>query len=76
MNVKSFIQSAEYQEFKAFIMAQMVDKPIEVKTDGKSAEVIALEYKACELAGKKILKAIKRFERLVPKEIKPAIPFR
>ena len=73
MNVKAFIASQDYQDFKAFIMAQLVDKPIEVKTDGKTAEIIALEYKACELAGKKIAKAIKRFERLVPKEIKPVV---
>lgn len=65
MNANSFIKSSEYQEFKQFMLSQFTDKPFELKTEGKSAEIIALETKASELAAKKLLKGIRRFERLV-----------
>ena len=76
MNVASFIKSSEYQEFKAFIFREIKDRAIEVKTDGKTADVIALECKSSELAAKKINKAIKSFERSVGSTKKIIQPFR
>jgi hypothetical protein len=65
MNANSFSKSSEYQEFKKFMLSQFIDKPFELKTEGKSADIIALETKASELAAKKLLKGIRRFERMV-----------
>lgn len=63
INYNIFLKSEEWKEIKSFLKDEIVDKPLYVKTEGKTAEVIALEYKASELAGKKIDKAIKRLER-------------
>lgn len=64
MNAKSFFQTKEYKEFKDFMLSEFKDKPFNIKTEGKSADVIALETKASELACAKLLKGIKKFERL------------
>ena len=64
MNYQSLIKSAEWLEIKEFIKSEIIDKPLDIKTDGLSAERIAVEVLASQLATKKVLKVIAKMERL------------
>lgn len=64
MNYQSLIKSKEWLEIKEFIKSEIIDKPLDIKTDGLSAERIAVEVLASQLATKKVLKVIAKMERL------------
>ncbi len=64
MNYQSIVSSKEWSEIKDFIKSEIIDKPLDIKTDGLSAERIAIEVLASQLATKKILKVIAKMERL------------
>ena len=64
MNYQSITKSAEWLEIKDFLKSEIIDKPLDIKTDGLSAERIAIEVLASQLATKKILKAVAKMERL------------
>lgn len=64
MNYQSLVKSKEWQEIKDFIKSEIIDKPLEIKTDGLSAERIAIEVLASQIATKKVLKVIAKMERL------------
>jgi len=64
MNYQSITKSAEWLEIKDFIKSEIIDKPLDIKTDGLSAERIALEVLASQMATKKVLKVIAKMERL------------
>ena len=64
MNYQSLVKSAEWLEIKDFLKSEIIDKPLDIKTDGLSAERIAIEVLASQLATKKILKAVAKMERL------------
>ncbi|OQA77489.1 MAG: hypothetical protein BWY30_01083 [Tenericutes bacterium ADurb.Bin239] len=64
MNYQSLIKSKEWLEIKDFLKSEIIDKPLDIKTDGLSAERIAIEVLASQLATKKILKAVAKMERL------------
>ncbi len=63
MNIKSFIETKEYQELKNTMLDEFSNKIVKIKTDGKTNEMIATELKAMEIASKKLLLALSRFER-------------
>lgn len=69
MNFQSLVKTGDWQEVKAFIKAEIIDKPLEIKTEGLSAERIALEVLASQIATKKIMKVINKIERLGGKTI-------
>lgn len=69
MNFQSLVTTGDWQEIKAFIKAEIIDKPLEIKTEGLSAERIALEVLASQIATKKIMKVINKIERLGGKTI-------
>ena len=69
MNFQSFIKTGEWQEVKAFFKDEIIDKPLDIKTEGLSAERIALEVLASQLATKKIIKLINKIERLGNKTV-------
>lgn len=69
MNFQSLVTTGDWQEVKAFIKAEIIDKPLEIKTEGLSAERIALEVLASQIATKKIMKVINKIERLGGKTI-------
>ena len=64
MNYQSLVKTKEWLEIKDFIKSEIIDKPLDIKTDGLSAERIAIEVLASQLATKKILKAVAKMERL------------
>lgn len=70
MITKGFIESTEYQEFKSILTDVLQNKPINLKTEGKTNEMIAREVTAYEIAAKMVERAIKRFERQVGTPIK------
>ena len=69
MNYKSLIKSQEWQDVKSIFQAELIDKPLGIKTEGKSIEMIALEVRASQLACEKVLKIVKKVERLGNKEV-------
>ena len=75
INFSSFVKSPEWQEIKSYFQDEVFDKPLEVETKGMTSEVIALEYKARELAAKIIKKTLNKFERKAGTPIKKATPF-
>jgi len=64
MNYQSLVKTKEWLEIKDFLKSEIIDKPLDIKTDGLSAERIAIEVLASQLATKKILKAVAKMERL------------
>jgi len=64
MNYQSLVKTKEWLEIKDFIKSEIIDKPLDIKTDGLSAERIALEVLASQMATKKVLKVIAKMERL------------
>lgn len=70
MITKSFIESLEYQELKSCLMDEVVLRAVKIDVKGKSNDVVAREFYAYELAGKMVLKAIKKFERQVSTPVK------
>jgi hypothetical protein len=76
MSIKSLIQTEDWNEIKAFTSAEIIDKPMSIKTDGKSIESIALEVRASQIAVEKIKKAFKKLDRLNALPKKEALPFR
>ena len=64
MNYQSIVKTKEWLEIKDFIKSEIIDKPLDIKTDGLSAERIALEVLASQIATKKVLKVIAKMERL------------
>lgn len=65
MITQSFLQSSEYGQFKELLKGELTFKPITIKTDGKTNEVIAREVAAYEMAVKIVSKTFKKFERMV-----------
>jgi hypothetical protein len=70
MITKGFIESLEYQEFKQIMKDELQYKPVKIKTEGKTNEMIARELNAYEIASKALDKAIRRFEGQVRAEHK------
>ena len=64
MNYQSLVKTKEWLEIKDFIKSEIIDKPLDIKTDGLSSERIALEVLASQMATKKVLKVIAKMERL------------
>ena len=64
MNYQSLVKTKEWLEIKEFIKSEIIDKPLDIKTDGLSADRIAVEVLASQLATKKVLKVIAKMERL------------
>lgn len=69
MNYQSLVKSKEWLEIKDFIKSEIIDKPLDIKTDGLSAERIAIEVLASQIATKKVLKVIAKMERLGSKMV-------
>jgi hypothetical protein len=63
MITESFIKGHEYQEFKQILGDTLLHKPIKIKTEGKTNEVIAREVASREMAVKLIQSAIRSFEK-------------
>jgi len=67
MNVKNFIESSDYKEFKKVMLDEFKTRPLEIKSESTAS--IALEVKACQKAIDKLERAFKRFESLAKPEL-------
>lgn len=67
--ITNLIKTEEWKELKEFFNREIVDKPLTIKTDGMDADRIAIEVLASQLATKKIISAIRKFERLGAKDL-------
>ncbi len=65
MITQAFLDNPEYKEFKEFLLEERTNKPLKLKTDGKTNEMIAREVTAFEIASKLLDRTIKKFERQV-----------
>lgn len=65
---EKLIELSEYTELEKFIRAEIVDKPILMNFDNKTAEMIAIEVRACELAAKKIDKVLRKIRTISQKK--------
>jgi hypothetical protein len=74
MNVKNFITSNDYQEFKQFMLNEFVTKPLDIKAT--DIEGIAVEVKACQIAIDKLVKGLKKFELTAKPDIQVEKPYR
>ena len=63
MNYASIVKSQEWKEIKEYLTSEIIDKPFSIKTNGLSAESIAIEVRASQIAIEKIIKAMRRLER-------------
>lgn len=61
--MNEFIKTPLWQEIKRIMKNAIKDDITSIKTDGRTAELIALDVKSMELANKKFLKAIMAVER-------------
>ena len=68
MNYKSIVKTGHWQEIKKYFEEEIQNKPFDIKTENLSAERIAIEVRASQLAIEKIKKAITKFERLGQEE--------
>lgn len=61
--MNEFIKTPLWQEIKRIMKEAVKDDITSIKTDGKTAEMIALDVKSMELANKKFKMAISAVER-------------
>ncbi len=76
MDINAFIKSPEWLEVKTFLIDEFIEKPMKIKTEGKSAEAIAIEVVARNVSCKKLALALKKFERKAKPKIVAEKPFR
>lgn len=62
MNKDSFLKSKEWLLAKTFLIEELADKPMKIKTEGLNAEAIAVEVRAAQMAAKAMARAIRKFE--------------
>ena len=69
MDIKNFIASQDYQEFREFMLEKFVSKISDVDTLNLSDNQIAVEVRAHQLAEKKLAKGFRDFESQIQKDI-------
>jgi hypothetical protein len=64
--IKSIVETPAWQEIENFFKEEMLEgkKPLNIKTEGKSADMIALEVMAREQAAKSVDNALKKLRRI------------
>ena len=62
-------------EVKAFLVEEFIDKPVKIKTEGKSDRCVAREVEASNIAAKKLALALRKFERDVKVTVVESKPF-
>ena len=69
MDIKHFISSPDYQEFKEYMFEKFASKVSDVDALGFSDNQIAVEVRAHQLAEKKLAKGFRDFESQIAKDI-------
>jgi hypothetical protein len=68
--IKSIVSLPAWEEVEAVLRDEFLDgkKPLNLKTEGKTAEMIAMEVMAREMSAKALDKALKRLRRIANRE--------
>lgn len=70
MIIEQFIKSKDWQELKSLMREEFVNTPLKIKTEGMTAEQIAIEVRASQIAYAKLDKFIKKLDRQANQNIK------
>jgi len=68
--IEQFIKSKDWQELKSLMREEFVNTPLKIKTEGMTAEQIAIEVRASQIAYAKLDKFIKKLDRQANQNIK------
>lgn len=69
MDIKSFIASTDYQDFKEFMLESFSKKINAIDTKALTDNQIAVEVRGAQLAEQSLIKAFRDFESQVQKDI-------
>lgn len=67
---RTFLENEHYLTFKQMLIDELMLKPVKIKTDGKTNEILARELNAYEIASKSVEKTIRKFERQTLSDVK------
>jgi hypothetical protein len=70
MIIEQFILTKDWQELKSLMREEFVNTPLKIKTEGMTAEQIAIEVRASQIAYAKLDKFIKKLDRQANQNIK------
>jgi hypothetical protein len=70
MIIENFIKTKEWAELKAMMRAEFANTPLKIKTEGLTAESIAIEVRASQKAYAKLDKFIKKLDRQANQNVK------
>jgi hypothetical protein len=70
---ENFIKTQEWQDLKDTMRAEFANTPLKIKTENLSAERIAIEVRASQLAYEKLDKFIKKLDRQAKSPVKPEV---
>ena len=70
MDIKQFITTEEWKELKEIMKEEFENTPLKIKTEGMTAEQIAIEVRASQIAYSKLDKFIKKLDRQAKQDVK------
>jgi len=70
MIIEQFITTKEWQELKGIMKEEFGNTPLKIKTEGMTAEQIAIEVRASQIAYDKLMKFIGKLDRQAKQAIK------
>ena len=70
MIIQNFIQTKDWEELKAIMRDEFTNTPLKIKTEGLTAEQIAVEDRGSQIAYEKLDKFIKKLDRQAKLSIK------
>lgn len=66
--IKNIIKTDSWQVVEKMLKEELIEKAINIKTEGKTADVIALEVMAMERASKIVNNFLKKLKRIASME--------
>ena len=70
MIIEQFITTKEWAELKSIMRNEFANTPLKIKTEGLTAEQIAVEVRGSQIAYEKLDKFIKKLDRQAKLSIK------
>lgn len=68
--LSNLIETSDWQELKDLLKEEFELKPLSIKTDNMSAEQIAIEVRASQIANERINKFIRKIQAKAKSDIK------
>lgn len=70
MSLQNFVNTTDWDEMKQVLKEEFEVKPLSIKTDNMSAEQIAIEVRASQIAKERMDKFIRRLQAKLKRESK------